>query len=268
MKYAFIACLCLITFYPVSAHAATECTLIISYPKTTTLKESGDCQTRRSPASTFKIPLALMGFDSGLLSDAHHPSIPYKDTYNSDMDFQKKTTDPQIWLKESIVWYSQQMTLKLGVPAFQKYVDMFQYGNKDISGTAGKNDGLTHSWLVSSLLISPREQVAFIEKLLSHQLGVSDKAYAQTIAIIPEFKSGEWRVFGKTGSGFVRDANGKSDRSKPQGWFVGFAEKDGKRIIFAKFILDDKPSDTYGGPMARDRFLDELGGFDISSSDK
>lgn len=243
---------------PASANAATGCTLITSYPDNMILLDSGDCDQRQPPASTFKVPLALIGFDTGLLQDSHTPSIPYKDEYHSDMDIQKKTTDPTIWLKDSIVWYSQQLTLKLGAEKFKSYVEQFNYGNKDVSGNPGNDDGLTQSWLGSSLKITPREQVTFLTKLMNNKLGVSKDATDKTIAIMPEFSAGGWEVFGKTGTSWDRDANGKYDRSKPLGWFVGWAYKDGRTIIFAKLIRGDEKWNEYGGPKARDEFLAEL----------
>jgi beta-lactamase class D len=244
---------------PSMAQAATGCTLIVSYPSAQALHEDGDCDQQQSPASSFKTVLAVIGFDSGLLKDEHTPSLPYQDLYNSDMEIQKKTTDPTIWLKESIVWYSQQLTLKLGADKFKAYVDQFDYGNRDVSGNPGKNDGLTQSWLGSSLKISPHEQVVFMTKLLSHNLGVSNDATAKTLAIMPEFSSADWKVFGKTGTNWLRKSDGEYDRSKPIGWFVGWAEKDGRKIVFAKLIRGDEKWDEYGGPKAREEFLVELG---------
>lgn len=248
---AFLLC-------PFNAHADTSCTLIVSYPEGEIIKQDGDCEQRRSPASTFKLPLAVMGFDSGLLKDAQTPSLTYKDEYQSDMDIQKKTTDPAVWIKESIVWYSQQLTRKMGTETFKDYIRKFSYGNMDLAGNAGKNDGLTHSWLMSSLSISPLEQVVFIKKLLECDLGVSEAACAATIGITPEYQAGEWKVFGKTGSGRLKDIKEDVENFKPQGWFVGWANKGQKKVIFAKLVLEDRPSKEYGGPKARDAFLREL----------
>lgn len=253
-----VSLLCVFLFFPFNARAATGCTLIVSYPEGAIIKQDGDCEQRRSPVSSFKLPLAVMGFDSGVLQDAHTPSWVYKDEYQSDMDIQKKTTDPTVWLKESIVWYSQQLTLQMGAAAFKDYVSKFNYGNMDVAGNPGKNDGLTQSWLQSSLLISPQEQVVFIKKLLECDLGVSENACKVTIAITPEFKAGEWQVFGKTGSGWLKDDKGNIDKSKPQGWFVGWAIKGQKTVTFAKLIVEDRPSKEYGGPKAREAFLKEL----------
>ena len=53
------------------AWAATTCTLVIDAATNARLIRVGDrCDERLTPASTFKIPLSLIGFDSGILVDA------------------------------------------------------------------------------------------------------------------------------------------------------------------------------------------------------
>jgi beta-lactamase class D len=43
--------------------------------------EQGDCRSRATPASTFKIALAIIGFEVGYLKGEHDPVIPFKDGY-------------------------------------------------------------------------------------------------------------------------------------------------------------------------------------------
>jgi beta-lactamase class D len=76
-------------------------------------------------------------------------------------------------LRDSIVWYSQEVTRRLGPERFAAYVKAFEYGNEDVSGNPGKADGLAQSWLMSSLAISADEQVRSIRRLLDRQLPVS-----------------------------------------------------------------------------------------------
>ena len=88
---------------------------------------------------------------------------------------------PATFMKYSVVWFSHQITERLGEKKFQEYVLKLNYGNKDVSGTRGegglyKNDGLINSWLGTSLQISPLEQVEFLEKLLANELAVSSQA--------------------------------------------------------------------------------------------
>ncbi|MBN9027240.1 class D beta-lactamase [Kaistia sp. MMO-174] len=226
-----------------------------------TVHRDGPAERRFSPCSTFKLPLAVMGFDSGVLVDPHNPLWDYRPEFQTTMEQQKKATDPTIWLKDSIVWYSQELTRKLGEARFRDYVTRFGYGNEDVSGNPGKKDGLTQSWLNSSLTISPDEQVAFIRRFLDRKLAVSDHAYAATEASLAQFPAeGGWTLHGKTGSGFLRTAKGASDRARPIGWFVGWGEKGGRRIAFARFNLGNERSKTYGGMIARDAMIADFAG--------
>lgn len=180
------------------ARADSGCTLVTDFVTAEILHETGDCKTRRGAQSTFKIPLAVMGFDSGILKNQHEPVWPYEKNYNSSREDERKETDPKRWEEYSVVWFSQKLTKTLGIDRFRQYVEKFNYGNKDITGDPSKNNGLTNSWLSSSLKISPIEQTGFLRRLLSKDLGVSDHTYEMTMSILPEFEAGEWKVVGKT----------------------------------------------------------------------
>lgn len=258
ISFVIILSLFLLTICTKEAQAETGCTLIISYPTRDIIKEEGDCQKQRSPASTFKIPLAVMGFDTGILVNKNTPTWPYKDTYQSTLEFQKKTTNPGIWMQDSIVWFSQKLTQKMGEEKFSHYIKLLDYGNMDVSGNPGKNDGLTRAWLFSSLAISPKEQVHFLADLMSLNLPVSKQAQKQTINLIPQFSAGKWDVFGKTGSGWLRYPSGEYNKNKPQGWFIGWARYQDQTLIFAKLVIENRPSDEFAGPKARAQFLEEL----------
>jgi beta-lactamase class D len=236
----------------------TGCTLIVDFKSSEIIYEDGDCNKRFGAQSTFKIPLAIMGFDSGILKNENTPSWPYKKSYDATRSEEREATTPTRWEKESVVWFSQKLTRQMGLDKFRNYVNRFNYGNMDITGDAGKNNGLTNAWLSSSLKISPIEQVGFIRKLLRHELHASKHAHMMTISIIPTFNAGEWIVHGKTGSGFKRHENGALNRDMQEGWFVGWAERDNRKVIFAKFVEDKIKTDGYAGPRARDALLKAL----------
>ena len=245
-------------FVPHAAAADTGCTLVVDHKSSAIIHEDGDCKTRYGAQSTFKIPLALMGFDSGILKDAHTPAWPYEEGVTVNRPEDKFETDPARWEKESVVWFSQKITTQLGTEKFKKYVDDFNYGNKNISGDPGKKNGLTNAWLSSSLKIAPIEQVSFIGKLLDRRFKLAPEAYENTLLIIPQFKAADWTVHGKTGTGFAHKDNGALNRDRQQGWFVGWAENGDKKILFAKLVADDKKENAYAGPRVRDAFLKEL----------
>lgn len=243
----------------VSEALATEkfvCAVLVDVESGTTIHREGSAERRFTPCSSFKFPLAVMGFDSGVLIDPHNPRWDYRPEFNSQMEQQRKPADPTIWLAESIVWYSQELTRKLGEARFGDYVRRFDYGNEDVTGNPGKSDGLTQSWLMSSLLISPDEQVAFVRRFLGRTLGVSDHAYDATLASLAHYPAeGGWTLHGKTGSGFSRDPKGAIDYSKPLGWFVGWGEKGDRKIAFARFNQGNERSKIYGGMIAREAMI-------------
>ena len=78
------------------ASAATTCTLVIDAATNARLIRVGDrCDERLTPASTFKIPLSLIGFDSGILVGADQPAWPYRQEYQRWNDAWKQATTPQ-----------------------------------------------------------------------------------------------------------------------------------------------------------------------------
>jgi beta-lactamase class D len=221
------------------------------------LFRDGPHDRRYSPCSTFKFAIAVMGFDAGILVDPHNPRLDYQPTFDPAADWAKKPTDPTVWLRDSIVWYSQQTTRKLGAARFQAYVDKLDYGNRDLSGNPGKNDGLTQAWLMSSLKISPDEQVGFVERFLDRRLPIAPRTYDMVAASLAIFDApGGWTVHGKTGTGDY-EAGGKKLQ---QGWFVGWAEQGSRRLAFARIALDLDQS-APGGIVARDGLLKDLAGY-------
>ncbi|WP_243374961.1 class D beta-lactamase [Microvirga solisilvae] len=239
---------------------ADTCTIVMEFGTNRILKKEGDCERRSSPASTFKFPLSLMGFDAGILKSESDPAWPYKPEYAAWNTVWKRTTTPHSWLRDSVLWYSQVLTGQLGAERFAHYVDALNYGNRDVSGDKGKANGLTRSWLsASSLQISPVEQIAFLDRFLKGQLPVSQEAHEKTRAIMPIFLLADgWTAYGKTGTGFQPLRDGAFDRSRQFGWFVGWATKGKRTILFARLIRDERKENSVASFRARDSLLAEL----------
>lgn len=228
------------------ALAETKCFLATENNRL--IQEIGHCHERQSPCSTFKVAISLMGYDSGILLNELQPVYPYKVGAPTVVEACKQAQSPSSWMKNSCVWYSQEVTQKLGMKKFQNYLEKFKYGNQDASGENGKNNGLTHSWLVSSLEISPEEQVQFLKKLSENKLPVSKKsqAFTKQILFVDNLDDG-WKLYGKTGS-----------KDTQAGWFVGWIEKGNRKIIFAHYIEDSKKMDSWGGGRAKEEALLKL----------
>jgi beta-lactamase class D len=174
-----------------------------------------DCAKRRSPASTFKIPLALMGFDAKILQDENHPKWEYK---------------PRSWMKHSVVWYSQVLTPQLEMPIIKKYLAQFNYGNQNMSSGVRGRTGLNGAWISGSLLISPNEQLEFLKKLVTDTLPVSAHAIVMTKNILDsEDLEHGWKLYGKTGA---YDLDVTKEDSLQGGWYVGWINKGQQSYIF------------------------------------
>ena len=78
-----LSCLALPGLLPFSADAqqqpqAFECTLVTSIETGAIINQQGACDQRVAPASTFKVPLALIGYDAGILQDEKSPAWDWK----------------------------------------------------------------------------------------------------------------------------------------------------------------------------------------------
>lgn len=241
-----------------TAQATLSCTLLADAASGQRLVHEGTCDERVTPASTFNIVVSLMGYDSAILRDEHAPTLPFKAGYANWNPSWRTATDPTSWLGNSVVWYAQQITSRLGQARFQRYVTDFNYGNQDVSGDAGKNNGLAMSWISSSLTISPTEQVAFLRKLVNRQLPLSAHAYDMTTRIMPaETLDNGWQIHGKTGTAAVVLPDGRDDREQQYGWYVGWASKGQRTIVFAR-LLRDRRQEGAAGARVKQALLRDL----------
>ncbi|MBP2550386.1 beta-lactamase class D [Neorhizobium galegae] len=244
----------------VPAAASDICTIVADAKSGAVFLREGRCAERVTPASTFKLPLSLMAFDAGILKDEHTPSFSYqKGDPAWGGEAWKQPTDAQRWLKYSVVWFSQRLTQRLGAETLHRYAQGFGYGNADFSGDAAKNNGLERAWISSSLKISPDEQVAFLNKFVNRTLPVSREAMEMTVKAMERFdlKDG-WVAQGKTGMAYPRLADGSFDRAHPWGWFVGWAQKGGRTVVFAKLVQDERKLGGSASARARDALFEAL----------
>lgn len=239
------------------AMASTKC--FIAKENGKVIYQEGNCSTQYPPCSTFKIPISVMGYNENILVDETHPVLPFKKGYESYLEVWKQPHHPRDWMKNSCLWYSQVITQELGAEKFKEYVSILHYGNQDVSGDKGQNNGLTRSWLSSSLKISPLEQTEFLEKLIALRLPVLPRAQELTknILVVEEF-SDDWKLRGKTGSGSVLYADGTKDQNLHTGWYIGWLEKGDRKIIFAHYIEDETKQEGYGGLRAKEEAKEKL----------
>ncbi len=198
-----------------------------------------------SPYSTFKVPLALMAFDAGILAN-EHSAMKWDGTKTARKEWNRDQTAAS-WMRYSVVWFSQRLTPRLGMLRLKSYLGRFKYGNEDMSG------GITHAWLQSSLLISPDEQLRFWLRFWREELPVSQHAFDMTkkITLIGRSPAG-WTLHGKTGSGAI--VSDKGNVIGGAGWFVGHVARGDREYVFVTQYIDRAPpTDRRSpGPIARE----------------
>lgn len=241
------------------AEPRVVCTLVKEVGAKEALLEAGDCNERISSASTFKIAISLMGFDSDILQSTTSPVWEFQQGYTDWNPAWREDTTPERWMRLSVVWFSQKITESLGEQVFKRYVEAFDYGNRDITGDKGQSNGLTHAWLSSSLQISPLEEVGFLTKMLTGALPVTVNAVEQTKLLLKQpYSQNGWQVYGKTGAGMPFDENGELMKGQPFGWYVGWAEKNDRKIVFARLVRFSERPESTPAIIARDGMLKEL----------
>src|SRR5882672_2423507 len=115
----------------------------------------------------------------------------------------------------------QEIARRIGQERMQKYVDLFEYGNRDIGG------GIDQFWLTGNLRIDPIQQVDFVDRLRRGVLPVSKRSQELVRDILPVTKIGDATIHAK--SGLLGAETGKPSL----GWLVGWAEKGSQQTVFA-----------------------------------
>lgn len=212
----------------------STCVVIFDVQAGTTARSGGSCETRLSPASTFKIPHALVALETGAIATTtveKWDGTPHSSQPSWDRDHTVLSS-----MRPSVVWFFQRIAPRIGGERMHEWLQKSEYGNADTSGP------VTEYWLNGHLRISPDEQIRFLRRFYSGQLPISAAHVAAVRGAIDQ-KPGTvenargvkvldvaWpagaTLNSKTGATTI--ASGES-----VSWLVGRFTKDGRSYIFA-----------------------------------
>jgi beta-lactamase class D len=172
------------------------------------------------PASTYKVPNSLIALETGVVED------PDKDIFKWDgvkrsIEAWNRDHTLRSAIAASAVPVYQEIAQRIGPERMQKYVDLFEYGNRNIGG------GIDQFWLTGDLRIDPVQQVDFLDRLRRGVLPVSKRSQDLVRDILPVTKVGDATI--KAKSGLLGAEVGKPSL----GWLVGWAEKGSAQTVFA-----------------------------------
>ncbi|HYN07377.1 MAG TPA: penicillin-binding transpeptidase domain-containing protein [Vicinamibacterales bacterium] len=202
-------------------------------------RPSDACQTRLTPASTFKVPHALAALDAGMIAGPDE-QMPFVDGGGQYPESARRQHTLATAIRHSVLWYFQRVAERLGPDREAAYLRKFGFGNMDSTSQ------LTTFWIGGSLQISPEEQLAFWLKLYRNELAVSARALEQVKALLIQpdgvivNAAGEqpfarpWRanttVSAKTGS--ATDRSGQAAR-----WLVGYVTQANRSFVFVSCVI-------------------------------
>jgi beta-lactamase class D len=188
-------------------------------------------ETRFVPASTFKIPNALIALDLGTAKGPDEV-FPYDGGKRYFKEWERDLTLTEA-MRVSCVPVFQEIARRTGLERMRVRVADLGYGNRQI-GTV-----VDRFWLDGPLAISALEQTDFLARLVRRQLPVAERAVLVTRDLIRQDGGGERTMFAKTGTA-VRDGRAVL------GWWVGWVEGPAGVHVFAlNHDLDGKmESDT------------------------
>ena len=218
-----------------------------------------ECGRRTLPASTFKVPHALVALQTHVV------------TADSEIKWDGIKRDYPVWnrdqtlesaIRMSAVWVFQRFATAIGRQRELEYLRAFRYGS------ATFEHDVTNFWLNGDLQISPLEQTAFLRRMFSYELAV-DRVHVDTVkadltmprgkivnaAGIHDFNlrwPADTVVRVKTGNGSV---NGER-----VSWLVGALETGGRQYVVASRARSSAGAlDSTAGADLAVRVLNTLG---------
>lgn len=171
------------------------------------------------PASTFKILNSMIALECGVVKDENE--IIRWDSVERSIPIWNQEHNMRTGIKNSVVWFYQELARRIGEDQMQIWIDSVGYGNQQI----GKE--IDNFWLVGDLRISPMEQVKFLKKFIEEDLPFR-------MDIIKTVK--EMLIEDKNDAYIFRAKTGWATFGVPVGWYVGYIEMDDDIYIFVNNI--------------------------------
>jgi beta-lactamase class D len=172
------------------------------------------------PASTFKIPNSLIALETGAVGDPDRDVFKW-DGVTRSIEAWNRDHTMRTAIAASAVPVYQEIARRIGAERMQKYLDLLEYGNRDIGG------GIDQFWLTGNLRIDPVQQVDFVDRLRRGVLALSKRSQDLVRDILPVTKVGETTI--RVKSGLLGAELGQPSL----GWMVGWAEKGSANTVFA-----------------------------------
>ncbi len=175
------------------------------------------------PASTSKIIHSLIFLETDALRDENE--ILKWDGLRRQVAAWNQDHNLRSAFKASAVWFYVEASKRVGRKAIQNYYNLANYGNRNT------HDFGRDYWNRGDLLVTQKEQIAFLVRLYENRLPFS----ASSIETVKDIL-----IYEKTDQYVLRAKTGWSNAYTPQvGWLVGYVER-GRDVYFFATEIDIK----------------------------
>jgi beta-lactamase class D len=199
------------------------------------VRKGAACDTPLSPASTFKIPHALVALELGVVTPE---SVEKWDgtRYERQVKWNQDHTVMSS-LRPSVLWFFQRIAPRIGAARMSEWLAKFDYGNRNVTGP------ITEYWINGRLQISAAQQVDFLRKLFLGALpvqprhvavvrkGLEQRPGTQENALGVHVLNGEWSqalLTAKTGATTTDEYR--------VSWLVGHLRARDREYVFASVV--------------------------------
>jgi beta-lactamase class D len=198
------------------------------------------------PGSTFKIANSVIALETGVVGDPDTDVFKWDGVVRNIEAWNRDHTMRSAIAASAVPVY-QEIARRIGAERMQKFLDLFEYGNRDIGG------GIDQFWLTGNLRIDPVQQIDFVDRLRRGALPVSQRSQELVRDILPVTTTGDATIRAKTG------LLGAEVGKPSLGWLVGWAEKASASTVFALNMDCREPRHVAGRMKLAQQCLTDIG---------
>jgi len=175
------------------------------------------CEKGYLPASSFKILNALIGLETGVITD-ENMVIPWDSIVRTEEAWNRDHTLASA-IPYSVVPYFQEVARRVGPTRMKEMVDDSDFGKMEITP-----ENIDKFWFSGNSRITPWEQMNFILHFYTNKLPFSEANINLVKKLIILQKTDNWILRGKIG---MTNQDGKN-----LGWMVGYLEENGNVWLY------------------------------------
>jgi beta-lactamase class D len=247
---------------PAATAGPAECVIIGAAGERPMVSNSSECEHGTAPASTFKIPHALLALQLGVITPA------------TVVDWNGSTSGSELWrqphavasaIRWSVLPFFQHAARLIGAARMREGLRLLGYAADSFDGDVAT------FWLNGDLVVTPREQFAFLERLVADRVPI-DAVHRATVREALHMPPGQVTNASGThafplawpGPLEVRAKTGNSEtKGERVSWLVGSVRSNGiEHVVVARVRAPGDLAGTAGLDAARrglDAYVNQRG---------